>query len=337
MGFSLKNIFRGVAAVSTGGLSEAAGIFDSKTGLNPQGQTQEQVTVANVWSKLTPEQQKDMLINNPNIVTPQGSQSYDPLTNTINLKESEFQSAQRQRQEGLAAGLSGQLGGALPGTDPTARYEEARKMLEPQFQQDRERIQQQLADSGLPIGSEAYNKELNRLEQSQGVQLQSAARESVATSEAQRAARFNEISSLLGQQQVGGTSFGDFNANKSGLDLFGAEQSNLNRSFQAQQASKDRSAAQRAALIGAVGSAGAAGAKAFSDRTLKENIEEVGKSENGLTIYHFDYINKKYGEGRFEGVMAQDLIKTHPQAILQVGDKLAVDYNKIDVDFRRVN
>ena len=127
-----------------------------------------------------------------------------------------------------------------------------------------------MADQGIPRGTEAHTKELNRLEKSHGSQLSALQRESVATSEAQRAARFNEISSLLGQQQVGGVGFGGFQPQASGLDLFGAEQAGLNRQFQAQQASKDRSVAQRAAIIGAVGSVGAAGARALSDRRLKE-------------------------------------------------------------------
>jgi len=299
--------------------------FDKGKGSNSSTpMTPEEITTANLFQSLTNEQKKDLLLNNPNIVTPQGSQIYNPHTNTLSLNESDFTKQERLRQESIAGLLSGQLGQdmPLPSTDPSARFEEARKLLEPQFRQDRERIQQQLANSGLPIGSEAYNEELNRLEQSQGAQLQIAARESVATSEAQRAARFNEISALLGRTQVGaGASFGQFNTNFSGLDLFGAEQSALQRQFQAQQNSKDRSAAQRGALIGAFGSlGGAAAGAALSDITLKENIEEVGKSENGLTIYHFDYINKEYGEGRFEGVMAQDILKSADIVFISGGD-----------------
>jgi len=249
----------GSGAAGVGGVALGQALADRKAqGLSPA--TQEQLTAANVFGKLTPEQQKDLLINNPNIVTSQGKQFFDPLTNTIRLEESEFQTGQRGRQEQLASELSGQLiGQTLPGTDPASRFEEGRRLLAPQFQQDRERLEQQLADQGIPRGSEAFTKELNRLEQSQGRQLQELSFNAVQTSEAQRAARFNEIASLLGEQQVGGIGFGDFGAQRSGLDLFGAEQAGLNRSFQAAQAQKDRKAAQRAALIGAAGSLGSAG------------------------------------------------------------------------------
>lgn len=311
---------------------------EQKTSL--EGAETGQITAANVFARLTPEQQKDILINNPNIVTALGEQQFDPLTNTIRLTESPFVQEQRERQQQLAQQLSGQLlGQELPGTDPTSRFEEGRKLLEPTFAEQRERLEQQLADQGLPRGSAAFNRELNRLEESQGRQLQQVARESVATTEAQRQARFNEISALLGQQQVGGIGFSQFQPQASGLDLFGAEQAQLNRAFQAEQARKARSAAQRQALIGAAGTLGSAGIKAaFSDLRLKENIELVGQSDSGLPIYQFNYINKTLGKFRYEGVMAQDLQELRPEAVIEFDNgTLAVDYDKIDVDFRRIN
>ena len=71
-----------------------------------------------------------------------------------------------------------------------------------------------------------------------------------------------------------------------------------------------------------------------SDITLKENIELVGKSESGVNIYEFDYINKKYGNGRYRGVMAQEV----PSASF-VGPEgtLMVDYSKLDVQFEELN
>lgn len=311
--------------------------------------TPEQITAGNVFRKLTPEQQKDFLINNPNIITSQGKQIFDPLTNTIRLEESEFQTGQRGRQEQLARELSGQLTGQdLPGTDPSARFEQGRELLQPAFTEERERLEQQLADQGIPRGTEAHQKELDRLERSQGNRLQSLAFSSVQTTEGQRAARFNEISSLLGTQQVGGIGFGGFQPGFSGVDVSGQalsrelQQSQL--AFQGQQASKDRSLARNQALFGAFGQLGSAGIGAagaaglFSDLRLKENIKEIGLSESGIPIYEFNYINKVFGEGRYEGVMAQDLQDLKPEAVIELDSgTLMVDYSKIDVNFRRVN
>jgi hypothetical protein len=304
-------------------------------GLPPQKITPEQLTAANVFSRLSPEQQKDMLINNPNIQTPGGNQVYDPLTNTIKIEESQFQTEQRGRQENLAAGLSGQLQGLqLPGTDSSDRFEQGRELLQPAFTQQREELIQMLADRGLPPGSEAHNKELDRLESSQGQQLNQLSFESVQTAEMQRSARFNELASLLGQAQVGGVGFDQFQAQRSHLDLLGAEQGQLNRVFQEEQNRKQRSADKRSALIGAVGSLAGAGATAYgaykSDRRLKEEIELIKQSPSGINIYSFKYIGRPE---KYEGVIAQEIQETNPKAVIIKDGYLAVNYDLIDVNF----
>ncbi len=340
MGFGgfLKDTFQDAANISVGGLIYQGITGDKLVDLNKDrnaaGQanlTPEEITTANLFQNLSKEQQKDLLLNNPNIQGPGGKQIYDPLTNTIRIEESEFQQGQRGRQEQLASELSGQLMGQdLPGTDGSARFEQGRELLQPQFQQEREAILQQLADQGLPAGSEAHKRELDRLEQSQGRQLQELSFNAVQTAEAQRAARFNEISSLLGQAQVGGVGFNQFQAGFSGLDLFGAEQAGLNRQFQANQAKKDRSAQQKAAIIGALGSMGSSGVKAASDERLKEDIKKIGTSPSGLNIYSFKYKDKP---GIYQGVIAQELQESNPKAVVTKDGFLAVDYSLIDVDF----
>jgi|6_EtaG_2_1085325.scaffolds.fasta_scaffold02227_4 hypothetical protein len=70
-----------------------------------------------------------------------------------------------------------------------------------------------------------------------------------------------------------------------------------------------------------------------SDYALKENIELVDKSNSGINIYEFDYKNKSYGDGRYRGVIAQEV----PEASLIGPDGyLLVNYNKIDVQFERI-
>ena len=250
----------GGVASQKGGTGIGSTIKGKKGSTSLAGLSREQIATANLFRNLSPEQQKDLLLNNPNIEGPGGKQIYDPLTNTVRIEESGFQKEQRGRQEALARSLSSQLQGIeLPGTDPQARFEQGRKLLEPTFTEQREQLEQSLADRGIPAGSEAYARELGRLESSQGRQLQQLSFESVQTAEAQRSARFNELASLLGQAQVGGVGFGQFQPQFSGLDLFGAEQAGLNRAFQAEQARKDRRATQRAAMIGALGQVGSAG------------------------------------------------------------------------------
>lgn len=73
-----------------------------------------------------------------------------------------------------------------------------------------------------------------------------------------------------------------------------------------------------------------------SDCRLKENIVLVGKSQNGINIYQFNYIGE---EGLYEGVLAQELLDTEYQIAVLVGDDgmYKVDYSKLDVEFKNLN
>ncbi|MDP9195216.1 MAG: tail fiber domain-containing protein [Pseudomonadota bacterium] len=97
---------------------------------------------------------------------------------------------------------------------------------------------------------------------------------------------------------------------------------------------------------GGAGAAGAAGAAAggggflsglgslfaFSDRRLKENIKGAGE-ENGHRVYRFNY---RGDDRKYIGVMADEVLETHPEAVAEMDGYLAVDYSKIGVRFREV-
>ena len=86
-------------------------------------------------------------------------------------------------------------------------------------------------------------------------------------------------------------------------------------------------------MVGAEGLGGTGGLSGLSDMYLKENIDLVSKSHNGINIYTFEYKDKKHGEGVYRGVMAQEV----PWASVKTDDGyLAVDYSKVDVDFERI-
>lgn len=227
--------------------------------------TDQQLTTASLFRNLSPEQQKDLLLNNPNITTPGGSQNYDPLTNTVSLTESDYQKAQRLRQEKIAEQLSSSITGNLPSSNEeiqNATFNRGKALLDPVYQQQKRELKQQLADEGVPAGSERYNLEMNRLEQSQNRAYTDLSQASIQTAEAQRQQRFNEISSLLGTAQIGGQSFQNYQPQFSGLDLFGAEQQGLNRNFQQSMLSQQLRQQNRNAIFGALGTLGAAGVRA---------------------------------------------------------------------------
>jgi len=76
---------------------------------------------------------------------------------------------------------------------------------------------------------------------------------------------------------------------------------------------------------------GMIGESAGSDIRLKERIDPVGVSPSGLKIYEFSYLGTPE---RYQGVMAQDLIYSHPEALMINADGFyLVDYALLDVDF----
>tara|TARA_R100000152_G_scaffold20615_1_gene14891 strand:+ start:1171 stop:2049 length:879 start_codon:yes stop_codon:yes gene_type:complete len=95
--------------------------------------------------------------------------------------------------------------------------------------------------------------------------------------------------------------------------------------------------AQQTQIIGqAIPQAVSAGMQTYaaSDRRLKRNIKLIGYSPNGLKIYTFEYINKAFGKGLFQGVISDEI----PQhAVTKHADGYdLVDYSKLDVEFKRI-
>ena len=79
-----------------------------------------------------------------------------------------------------------------------------------------------------------------------------------------------------------------------------------------------------------MGALGGAALGFFSDRRLKESYRIVGKSPSGINIYQFKY---KGSDDIYEGVMADEV----PYAAYENEHGYdIVDYNKIDVEFRRI-
>jgi hypothetical protein len=71
-----------------------------------------------------------------------------------------------------------------------------------------------------------------------------------------------------------------------------------------------------------------------SDIKVKENINKVGESPQGYSIYEFNYIGDAQ---RYRGVMAQDVVKKHPMAVeVMSSGYLGVNYDLIDVNMEEV-
>tara|TARA_B100001250_G_scaffold70617_1_gene56942 strand:+ start:224 stop:1000 length:777 start_codon:yes stop_codon:yes gene_type:complete len=73
-----------------------------------------------------------------------------------------------------------------------------------------------------------------------------------------------------------------------------------------------------------------------SDKRLKENIKEVGKSPKGHTIYEWNYKTNEYS--RYRGAIAQEVAKIDPMAVdILPSGLLGIYYDKIDVNMEKIS
>jgi hypothetical protein len=73
----------------------------------------------------------------------------------------------------------------------------------------------------------------------------------------------------------------------------------------------------------------------ISDIRLKGDIRQVGTTAHNLPLYAFKYIGK---DDQFEGVMAQDVLKVMPAAVI-VGEDgyYRVNCDMLGIEMRRLN
>ena len=309
--------------------------------------------------------------NRVNQVTPYGNLSYsitgaDPYgnptwtaTQTLSPAQQQLLDYQNQASIGLGALANKGLGyvenmlatpfdtSKLPSTgfNPSQTYQEAyMQRLQPQIQQTREALQQQLANKGIDIGSEAYDRAMMQQAQrendllaaatTQGFGVGQQARQSALQEQAYlRNEPLNTLSAVRTGAQVQGPQFVNSaqQATTAGPDLLGAAQMQYNAQmgdFNAKQAAQ---ANFNQGLMGL----GAAGIMKYSDPRTKENIKAIGVMDNGLTLYSFEYKDEfkdrdMAGAGVHVGVMADEVEQVFPYAVKTLDDGYkVVDYGLI--------
>jgi len=305
--------------------------------------------------------------NRVNQITPYGNLNYaitgtDPYgnptwtaTQTLSPAQQQLLDYQNQTSAGLGR-LAGQgLGyvenmlntpfntAALPSTgfNPSQTYQDAyMQRLAPQLQQNREALQQQLANKGIDIGSVAYDRAMQTQAQrendllaaatTQGFNVGQQARQQALTEQAYlRNEPLNTLSAVRTGSQVTGPQFVNSaqQATTAGPDLLGA----AGMQYNAQMGDfNQKQAAQQNFNSGLMGLAGAG--MMMSDIRTKENIVPIGVLDNGLTLYSFEYKDEfkghpLAGEGLQVGVMAQEVEQVYPYAVTTLNDGYkAVNY-----------
>jgi len=234
---------------------------------------------------------------------------------------------------------------ALPttGFNPSQSYQDAyMQRLNPQIQQNREALQQQLANKGIDIGSVAYDRAMQTQAQrendllaaatTQGFGVGQQARQQALQEQAYlRNEPLNTLSAVRTGSQVTGPQFvNSFNqATTAGPDLLGA----AGMQYNAQMGDFNAKQAAQANLNQGIFSLG--GAALMSDIRTKENIKHIAWLPNGLPVYTYEYKDEfkdhpLAGHGTHIGVMAQEVEVMYPNAVITLDNGYkAVDYGQL--------
>jgi hypothetical protein len=228
------------------------------------------------------------------------------------------------------------------GFNPSQSYQDAyMQRLAPQIQQGREALSVDLANRGIPIGSEAYNRAMSTQSQrendlllgatTQGFGVGQQARQQGLQEQAYlRNEPLNTLNAVRTGSQVQGPTFVNpaMQANTAGADILGATQMGYNAQLGAANAQNAANNQMTQGLF----SLGGAGIMAMSDFRTKENIEPIGIASNGLTVYSFEYKDEfkdheLAGQGTHIGYMAQEVEQVYPHAVKTLDDGYkVVDY-----------
>ena len=304
--------------------------------------------------------------NRVNQVTPYGDLNYsingsDPYGNptwtaTTSLSDvgQQLLNNQNNASLGLGSAINSQLGNVqntmsqpfnpnLPqvGINAGQNYQDAyMQRLAPQIGQQRELLNNQLSNQGIPVGSDAWNKAQMNQGQKENDLYAAATTQGFGTGLQANQQAYNQaltnynmplntLSALRTGAQVQNPTFVNSanQATTAGPDLLGAASSQYNAAL---GNTNMQNAAQANLNSGLMGLAGA-GIMA-SDERMKENITAIGIADNGLTVYKYEYKpefkdHQLAGHGFHVGYMAQEVEQVYPYAVKTLNDGYkVVDY-----------
>ncbi len=212
-----------------------------------------------------------------------------------------------------------------------AVYNQAADKLNKQFAEDTSALNTKLQNQGLSVGSTAYQNALSSLQDSQYEALNNAAYNSIiqgqnsftnslnnqiAAGNFTNSARQQSLSEILDVLQ---NSISGYQVQKDIYNAIAGASSQVSSNDTYTQKNDGLNTDDIAALVTA-----AAKLYAASDLRLKENICPVGRLDNGLTVYRFNYIGSPLTQ---IGLIAQEVRDVKSDAVMTGEDGyLRVNY-----------
>jgi hypothetical protein len=207
------------------------------------------------------------------------------------------------------------------------------RRLQPNIQMEQKQFDAQMANQGIPLGSEAYQNAKRMFDERQNDKLNSAVIQGTQTGLAANQQGFNQLgymrnepintlNSIRSGSQVTNP---NFVTTPAGPDYMGAAQSGYNAQLAAANAQNAASSGFTSGLMQLGGTLGGAYmmAPVGSDIRIKENIKAIGYLPNGLPVYEYEYkpeFKDLWGHGKQTGVMAQEVEKIMPEAVIEHPD-----------------
>lgn len=289
------------------------------------------------------------MLGNVNQVTPDGSLTYgqtgsydwtDPFTGSVHTVPtftatqtlSDAQQAIKGQSDATSLNLAGTaneqsaflkdyLGRPVDLNNEATEarlYDLGTKRLDPRFERERDALETRLSNQGIVKGSEAYDREMERLDRGKTdaynqLALQGRAQ---ATQEAltERNQPINEIIGLMSGAQVNQPQFVPTGAatipttDNAGI---------INTNYSQKLAAWQQQMQSRSGLFGDL--LGFGGGLLKSDRRLKKDIRKIG-SAKGHPLYEYRFKGDGPHAPKEIGVMAQDVEKIRPDAVVENRD-----------------
>lgn len=308
--------------------------------------------------------------NRVNQYTPYGSLEYAPtekdiygnqlykVTQTLSPAEQQKLDLSNRLESGLLgtaqSGLDYAQGVlARPGVDmsqlpsvginPGEMYSEAiMRRLQPNIDRQTAQLETKLLNQGIAPGTQAWQAAKFDQAQAQNDALAAAQIQGMQTGLSAQNQAFNQaaynqmqpinvINALRTGTQVDNPNFVSpvQQAQTAGPDLLSAAQAQ----YAGQLGATNAQNAAAGNFMGGLMSLGGAGILKYSDENMKENVVEIGALNNGLKIYSFEYKDEYKdiaGHGRHVGVMAQEVEKVQPDAVVTMPNGLrGVNYSML--------
>lgn len=267
-----------------------------------------------------------------------GSYSYtDPYTGeSYDIPQFTATQTMSPEMQGIYSGMTsrmndvvGSLGGDYNMADAEAQLMEmGQQRISPILERDRAALESRLANQGLNPGSAAWEAEMsgfnNRSNDAYNQLALSGRGQAFGEMMAMRQAPINEISALLSGQQMAAPNYQT--ATPTGIpttDNAGLINNAYNQEFGNYESAMGTWNDTMGGLFG-LGKA----AIAASDCRLKKDIIKIGEN-SGLNVYEYRYKWEPDTAPLRRGYMAQEIIKVIPEAVVRLGEYMALKYSML--------